>query len=72
MQIIPGFDADSSETIAFDNKEEALACYNGVNLNLNYGYGQVMLEDRMVGVLCEKILREKIVYIEEEFFEMPA
>ena len=45
--------------------------YYDVVLDYKNGIGQVMVEDRMVGVLCERFLRETRTFVEEEIPEMP-
>lgn len=70
MKVIPGFDENDSETVVFDDKDEAMEYYNDMELSYRYGCGQVMVEDRMVGVLCERFLKEVTKYVEQEVREM--
>ena len=70
MKVIPGFDENNSETVVFDDKDEAMAYYNDMELSFRYGCGQVTVEDRKVGVLCERFLKEVTKYVEQEVREM--
>lgn len=65
-ELIPGFNTNDIETIVFYNKKEAMRYYSMIDLHFESGIGQVMVEDRMVGVLCERFLKEVTAYVEEE------
>ena len=70
MELIPGFDENMSETVVFDDRDEAMAYYKYMELSFCYGCGQVVVEDRMVGTLCERFLHETVTYVEEEVSDM--
>lgn len=70
LTLIFGFDKNMSETVVFDDKEKALEYYRDIELKFEDGVGHVMLEDRMVGVLCERFLHETVTYVEEEVSDM--
>lgn len=71
LEVIPGYeDFEEGSTVAFDDKEKALEYYRDVELKFANGIGHVMLEDRMVGVLCERFLNETVTYVEEEVSDM--
>jgi hypothetical protein len=69
--ILQGFDAEKDVTTygPFLSREEALECYDGLDLDANVGIGQVFIEDRKTGTVKEKFLRAKVrvVYEEDEY-----
>jgi len=68
-KLIDGFTDDGVETFGpFSNYDDALEFYNGVELDVDFGVGQVFIEDRKVGTIREKFLKEKIAitYVEDE------
>jgi hypothetical protein len=71
MVQIPGFNENWGAIGVFDDKEEAIEYYREIELDFRTGIGQVMVEDRMVGVLCERFLRETSRFVEDEIPEMP-
>jgi len=68
-RIIEGFTTWDSETFGpFSNYDDALEFYTGIELDADFGVGQVFIEDRQVGTIREKFLKEKIAvtYVEDE------
>lgn len=70
MELIPGYTEFISETVMFEDKDDALEYYSDVELRFANGVGHVMVEDRMVGTLCERFLHETVTYVEEEVSDM--
>jgi hypothetical protein len=67
---IEGFEDTQSTTYGpFDSYEEALEQYNDIDLDAEYGIGQVFIEDRLSGQVIEKYLEQeqRIVYNHVEY-----
>jgi len=67
---IEGFEDTQSTTYGpFDSYEEALEQYNDIDLDAEYGIGQVFIEDRLSGQMIEKYLEQeqRTVYNEVEY-----
>lgn len=67
--MIKGYtDSDSYTYGPFNDFEEAVDCYDEQELDVNYGVGQVMIEDRENGTVVEKWLTKKVVvqYVEDQ------
>ena len=67
--MLDGFTDNHVETTIFDTLEEAEKYYNDIELDIYDGVGQIMIEDRMTGVIKEKTL-EKIVRVEYTMIEV--
>jgi hypothetical protein len=67
---IEGYDEDKdTDTYGpFASYQEALDKYNDINLDYDYGIGQVFIEDRQCGTVTEKYL-EKVVRIDYSYCE---
>lgn len=69
--LLQGFDPVKDVTTygPFLSPEDALECYEGLDLDANVGIGQVFVEDRKTGTVKEKFLRAKVrvVYEEDEY-----
>ena len=66
-KLIEGYsDKDVCTYGPFEDYEDAVDCYDEQELDVEYGVGQVMIEDREVGVVCEKWLTEKVKVVYEE------
>jgi hypothetical protein len=67
---LEGFEDTQSTTYGpFDSYEEALEQYNDIDLDAEYGIGQVFIEDRLSGQMIEKYLEQeqRIVYNQVEY-----
>lgn len=72
LELIPGFEGyEEGSTVMFDDKQKALEYYRDIELKFSNGVGHIMIEDRIVGVLCERFLRETSRFVEDEIPEMP-
>lgn len=67
--LLDGFTDNHVETTIFDTLEDAEKYYNEIELDIYDGVGQVMIEDRMTGVIKEKTL-EKVVRVEYSMIEV--
>jgi hypothetical protein len=50
----------------FDTYAEAVECFDDQELDVDYGVGQVCIEDRECGTVTEKWLKEKVTVVYEE------
>jgi hypothetical protein len=69
QEILDGYEVGDTETEVFDTYEEAKEYFEGIELDHYSGVGQVLLEDRLTGVIIERSL-EKIIsvdYSQREF-----
>ena len=70
FDLISGFDAikDAYTSGPFATYQEALDCYDEIELSFDYGIGQVFIEDRECGTVTEKWLykRVRIEYVQDE------
>jgi hypothetical protein len=70
FELMEGFDIekDTFTQGPFASYEEALECYDEIQLDEYYGVGQVFIEDRQCGTVTEKWLvkKTKIVYEADE------
>ena len=69
-KLLDCFGREEIETFGpFSNYDDALEFYDGVELDADTGVGQVFIEDRKVGTIREKFLKEKvtITYVEDEY-----
>lgn len=66
--ILDGFEDSQTESKVFDTFEEAEAYYDDIELDIYDGIGQVMIEDRLTGIIKEKSL-EKVVRVEYSLVE---
>ena len=71
FEIIDGFDADKDTFTQgpFTSYEEALECYDEIELDAYYGIGQAFIEDRECGVVTEKWLYKRVrtEYVQDEY-----
>ena len=67
--MLDGFTDNHVETTIFDTLEDAEKYYNDIELDIYDGVGQIMIEDRMTGVIKEKTL-EKVVRVEYSMIEV--
>jgi len=67
-KLIPGWSEKDTHTEVFDSYEEACEAYDDGVLDISFGLGSVMIEDREIGVVKERWLTEKLVveYYEDE------
>ena len=67
FELIEGRDehADTYTQGPFASYEDALKCYDEIELDFDYGIGQAFIEDRQCGVVTEKWLTKKVktVYV---------
>jgi hypothetical protein len=63
-----GFDESDTVIKVFDTSEEARAYYESIDLDVYDGICSVMIEDRMHGMLEEKVL-QKIISIDYQMIE---
>lgn len=66
--LLDGYSHNDTDTKVFETLEEANHYYDSVDLDVYEGICQVVIEDRMTGVIKEKTL-EKMVRIEYSFRE---
>jgi len=67
--LLDGFSQEDCETEVFDTYEEAKEYFESLELDHYSGVGQILLEDRLTGVIIERSL-EKIIsvdYTQREF-----
>ena len=62
-ELLDGFSEEDFETQVFDTFGEAKRYYDEVDLDSYSGIGQVHIEDRQTGTICERYL-EKIVTVD--------
>lgn len=68
-ELISGYsDKDTYTYGPFDNFEDAVDCFDEQELDVNYGIGQVCIEDRQCGTVTEKWLTKKVKVVYEEDF----
>ena len=71
FELMEGFDTDKDTFTQgpFTSYEEALECYDEIELDAYYGIGQAFIEDRECGVVTEKWLhkRVKTEYVQDEY-----
>jgi hypothetical protein len=68
-QILDGWEESDTETEVFETYEEAKEYFENIELDHYSGVGQILLEDRLTGIIIERSL-EKIVsvdYTQREF-----
>jgi len=68
-ELLDGFSEEDTETEVFDTYEEAKEYFESLELDHYSGVGQILLEDRLTGIIIERSL-EKIVsfdYTQREF-----
>jgi hypothetical protein len=69
--VLDGFDEESDVTTygPLSTYDEALEKYNEIDLDPDYGVGQVFIEDRLSGTIAEKWLtaRKGIVWDTDEY-----
>lgn len=68
-ELIDGYSGEDSETEVFDTYEDAKKYFDNLELDHHSGVGQILLEDRLAGVITERSL-EKIFtvdYTQREF-----
>jgi hypothetical protein len=63
FELLDGFDEDYTETKVFDTYEDANKYFESVELDIYDGVAQILLEDRLTGVIKESSL-EKIIKID--------
>ena len=67
--LLDGFSEEDSETEVFETYEEAKQYFESLELDHYAGVGQILLEDRLTGIIIERSL-EKIIsvdYTQREF-----
>ena len=71
FQLIEGRDenTDTYTQGPFVSYEDALKCYDEIELSFDYGVGQAFIEDRECGTVTEKWLHKRVrtEYIENEY-----
>ena len=69
--VLDGFDEESDVATygPYSTYDEALEKYNDIDLDPDYGVGQVFIEDRLSGTIAEKwlIARKSIVWDTDEY-----
>ena len=70
FELIEGYDSDKDTSTQgpFTSYEDALRCYDEIELSFDYGIGKVCIEDRECGTVTEKWLykRVRIEYVQDE------
>ena len=71
FQLIEGRDenADTYTQGPFVSYEDALKCYDEIELSFDYGVGQAFIEDRECGTVTEKWLYKRVrtEYVQDEY-----
>lgn len=66
-ELIEGYsDKDTYTHGPFDNYEDAVDCLDDQDLDVEYGVGQVCIEDRQCGTVYEKWLTKKVKVVYDE------
>ena len=71
FELIESYDENiDTETFGpFTSYEDALRCYNKIELSFDYGVGQAFIEDRECGTVTEKWLYKRVrtEYVQDEY-----